>query len=392
MPRSIALITVKRTDSVVTMANTATQPSIMPRKPSNNKARLVMPQTHGRALMGAGIAVLLACALYLLVVTPQPLRSQANANIESWLLLPHMPLSLADPALSLVGDAVHIVGGFSAMGPATAHLRFDTEQLQWTELPPLPIARANATAVTIDGNLYVIGGYNSDRGGARSDNHRYNVAAQQWSTATAALFPASGAGSAVVDGEILLFGGFDNQTESTAVQRYSPSSDSWTLGTPMPLARSEFSAVTVDDQIYLIGGNVLSITSSAGVTPTMKALSSTVVSVYDPRQDSWREVAPLPVGRVAYAAAVRANQIFVIGGSDKWVNGTIQATVLVYDISSNTWAYSAPLPMVRSGLRGVAVQDNLYIFGGYGDNGYIYSTAASFGQLSSKIHLPLVTR
>lgn len=345
-----------------------------------------------RALLVAGGATLLACCLLLLFINPQPLHSQASANAESWLLLPQMPISLADPALGVVGNAIHIVGGFSAMGPATAHLRFDPGQLQWTELPSLPLARANATAATVDGQLYVLGGYNFDRGGALSANHRYDVTTRQWNTATASLFPASGAGSAVVDGEILLFGGFDNRTESSAVQRYNPAGDSWTLGTPMPLARSEFSAVTVNDQIYIIGGNVLSITASATITPVMKARSSTIVSVYDPRQDSWRDLAPLPEGRVAYAAAARNNQIYVIGGSDKWVDGTIQATVLVYDISNNVWTYSSPLPMGRSGLRGVAIRDNLYIFGGYGDNGYIYSTAASFGQISSKIHLPLVTR
>ena len=389
MFRSSASISYTHTDTAfITLA--ATNATVTPSRHQHDRQRY--HQAPRRAMVVAGAATLLACCLLLLLMPPQPLHSQASANVESWLLLPHMPISLADPALSVVGDAIHIVGGFSAMGPSTAHLRFDPGQLQWTELPALPVARADATAVTVDGKLYVLGGYNFDRGGALSANHRYDIATRQCSTATAALFPASGAGSAVVDGEILLFGGFDNRTESTAVQRYNPASDSWTLGTPMPLARSEFSAVTVNDQIYIIGGNVLSITTSANITPVMKALSSTLVSVYEPRQDSWQELAPLPEGRVAYAAAVRNNQIYVIGGSDKWVNGTIQATVLVYDISNNVWTYSTPLPMGRSGLRGVAIQDNLYIFGGYGDNGYIYSTAASFGQISSKIHLPLVTR
>lgn len=345
-----------------------------------------------RAGVVVGLATLVAFSLLFLLASPTVMHAQAPTAPESWLLLPPMPTSLADAALGVMGEEIYIVGGFSDMGPSAAHFRFTPGQMQWTPLPALPVARANASAAILNDQLYVVGGYNQDLGGALTASHRYDPVAQQWFTATATLAPASGAGSAVIAGELLLFGGFDNQMESTAVQRYNPTSDRWTLGTPMPLARSEFSAVTVDEQVYIFGGNVFSITHRAGVTPTIKALPSTLATVYDPQLDQWRDLAPLPQGRVAYATAVRAGQIYVIGGLDQWVNGTLQRTVLVYDIASDRWSQAAPLPMARSGLRATTLHDRIYVFGGYGDNGYIHATTATYGQLGSQIHLPLITR
>lgn len=381
------------------MAMTTPKPPMAPGNTSSaaitlhNRQSASRPQPRAwRVFAVIGMATFVACSLLILLATPSVLYAQAPTGPESWLLLPPMPTSLADAALGVMGEEIYIVGGFSDMGPSAAHFRFTPGQMQWTPLPALPVARANASAAILNNQLYVVGGYNQELGGALTANHRYDPVAQQWFTATATLAPASGAGSAVIAGELLLFGGFDNQMESTAVQRYHPTSDRWTLGTPMPLARSEFSAVTVDDLVYIFGGNVFSITHHAGITPTISALPSTLATVYDPQLDQWHDLAPLPQGRVAYATAVRAGQIYVIGGLDQWVDGTLQRTVLVYDIASDRWSAAAPLPMARSGLRATTLHDHIYVFGGYGDNGYIYATTATYGQLGSKIHLPLVTR
>jgi hypothetical protein len=57
---------------------------------------------------------------------------------------------------------------------------------------------------------------------------------------------------------IYLFGGihqtFDDGTNITQV--YDPTTNNWTLGKPMSMARSEAAIAVLNDQIYLIGGNI----------------------------------------------------------------------------------------------------------------------------------------
>jgi hypothetical protein len=51
-----------------------------------------------------------------------------------------------------------IIGGFGASGAALATVeRFDDSQQQWSTVAPMSSARANATAVVLQGRIYVIG-------------------------------------------------------------------------------------------------------------------------------------------------------------------------------------------------------------------------------------------
>lgn len=63
---------------------------------------------------------------------------------------------------------------------------------------------------------------------------------------------------------------------SSQVQCYDPEDNKWTLLSPTPFYQRCISAVCLDNIIYVVGG-----------------LLSTIFS-YDPRKDSWREVATLP--------------------------------------------------------------------------------------------------
>ncbi|MEZ4619969.1 MAG: kelch repeat-containing protein [Caldilineaceae bacterium] len=311
---------------------------------------------------------------------------------EGWLVLNALEQGLADPGVEIVDNALHVVGGLSPEGPAAGLWQLNSQSRIWQRLPDLPVPRSDAATAVISDTLYVIGGYNMWYGGALHDTHGYESAMQTWITATALITPVSGAAAVVVNNEIYVFGGFDNVSETALVQRYNPKLNRWTLGTPMPWARSEFDAVVLDGLVYLIGGNIFPVGSDDIHVATNGApISSAQVVVYDPTLNEWRTTPPLPEPRVDAAAIVRNGEIYVTGGTDRWIHGTIHADVFVYDPQQDQWHTGPSLPTARGGHRGALLDDHLYVVGGYDANGISMANVTMFDTIAATIYLPVIS-
>ncbi|XP_069091632.1 kelch-like protein 32 isoform X1 [Pleurodeles waltl] len=81
---------------------------------------------------------------------------------------------------------------------------------------------------------------------------------------------------------------------------------------------------------------------------------------------NWSELAPMPVGRSHHCAAVMGDFMFVVGGEVEHVTGRNCAgrTACRYDPRSNTWAEIAPLKNCREHFVLGAVDEYLYAVGG----------------------------
>jgi N-acetylneuraminic acid mutarotase len=63
-------------------------------------------------------------------------------------------------------------------------------------------------------------------------------------------------GACVVAGEICVTGGIDNgYNRLSSVEKYSPSSDTWSAVAPMPAVRSGHAAVAVGSAMYVLSGH-----------------------------------------------------------------------------------------------------------------------------------------
>ena len=88
-------------------------------------------------------------------------------------------------------------------------------------------------------------------------------------------------------------------------QRYSISTDEWTLLEPMPDARASAAAVSLQGAIWVLGGE----------TDQLPAQSS--VYVYSPNDDTWAEAPPMPRARSRHGAAVVSDAMYLVGGLDE---------------------------------------------------------------------------
>ena len=104
---------------------------------------------------------------------------------------------------------------------------------------------------------------------------------------------------AELGGKIYVVGGFGGERE---LEIYDPSADRWSRGAAIPRALHHAAAVGWQNKLYVVGGFV------EDWTPTDE------VHEYDPANDRWRRLAALPTSRGALAAAVLDGKIHAVGG------------------------------------------------------------------------------
>lgn len=268
------------------------------------------------------------------------------------------------------------------------------------------VSNYNSNLILDDGTgrgpaVYVVGGYDKD-GGSGGGNlglvQRYypqsNLVeglppADNWPGQVAG-YTVGGMGTAVVNGVIYVFGGWESNVSPyfyNGTWTFDPkllSGSRWTnLGVTLNPGRSYIQSAMQDGKIYALGG-IYQYPGGADLVPT------DVVEVLDTANlaAGWTAVASLPVptaeGRAfgfdddtLGVAAPWQGSLFLAGGGD-WPD--ISREAMVYDIATDTWDQSFPdlndrrvnnagafiplcTPDPNDGLPG------LWVFGGRSENG-----------------------
>lgn len=149
----------------------------------------------------------------------------------------------------------------------------------------------------------------------------------------------------------------------------------WTIKSPMTVARSRPAAAVVKGKVYVIGGESPLFSAEVQEASGNSAFSEdwtaqaweTTLEQYNPVTNTWATKAQKPTGVSNVSAAVIKNKIYVPGGYD---GSTALSILEVYTPSTNTWSSKAPLPAARMGPAVAAVYDKLYVIGGYDGANY----------------------
>ena len=268
------------------------------------------------------------------VVTPldHPLVWQTAANA---------PQALAEAQSTSVNGKLYVFGGYNITSPDyqanTASEVYDPAANKWTTLAPMPVPETHM-AVTNDGtNIYIAGGYTYNprttyQTFATTNVWKYDIATNAWS-AFVPLPSAIGAGTMVYLGTQLHF--FDGvnvnrigQTEHWVLDPGS-ANPRWTNSPPLPFSRNHMTSAVLDGKIYAIGGQPTDNDSN----------TSSDVLAWDPANPSaWTAVANMPIPRSHAVTAIVDGEIIVAGGTT--TNDTPISSVIIYDPSTNMWSNS----------------------------------------------------
>jgi N-acetylneuraminic acid mutarotase len=158
-------------------------------------------------------------------------------------------------------------------------------------------------------------------------------------------------GVAVLDGRVYVLGGLDRSRAGVArVERYDPQDDAWTTLAPLPRALHHVGAASAGGRVFSIGG-------------FRDATFSPVADVYryDPGAGEWTAARPLPSARGAIAAAELGGRIHAVAGAG--AAGDVDDHA-VYDPADDRWTPLPPLPARLDHLAAAALDGFLYVSGG----------------------------
>ncbi len=261
---------------------------------------------------------------------PLGMVMEYDPKTDTWTRKNDMPVKLHHMAFTYVEGKIYMFGGFSmpkegkAMWvPVTDSWMYDPEKEIWKILAPLPSERGSANAVHINGKVHLIGGASFPEGFSKN----------QW------IHPS----------RLIALG---------THEVYDIATNTWTNATDMPTPRNHAAAGMINNKIYVAGGR-------AGSVFISYSQNLDLVEEYDPSTDRWDLKSPMPTPRSATAWDVYEGHLYVAGGEirhkDIWGTYT---TVEAFDPKNNTWIRLAPMPMPRHGLAGGFIENKFHLVSG----------------------------
>jgi N-acetylneuraminic acid mutarotase len=297
-------------------------------------------------------------------VAPQDvLPPPANGNTITW-TTGAASIPRSEAMTVTVDGKMYVFGGYlnTTYTPTRRVDVYDPAANTWTRLTDsdMPVGLTHAGIALFGRQVIVAGGYPEKSGGgqtfATAAVYSFNLDTHQWTTLPS--LPSARGGGALVnlDGTLHFFGGSDSgridRADHWSMNLLSAGPFTWVTRAAIPTKRNHMGAVALDGKIYAIGGQQ---NQDAAEIP------QSAVEVYDPASDSWSSRASLPFGRshIAGATLVIDGRIVVLGG-EKTYNSVIN-NVSAYDPATDSWTEMTPLPANRNG--GVAAYiDNLLIY------------------------------
>ncbi|KAL1526049.1 hypothetical protein AB1Y20_020870 [Prymnesium parvum] len=237
--------------------------------------------------------------------------------------------------------------------------------------PALPYATSHAAgAISTRGVFHVSGGYRLDAplGQPKSwvAHWSWDVAnkARRWVRRAPLPSPRGAHGCAfMADGRMYCVGGgvSDWGPYLNELLIYSPLSDSWEAGPPMPTARDHLhlSTVALAGRLWVFGGRSTRDASGrspwGGLPSARHWVPSAELEAFDPSARSWRVLRPLVLGRAGVHAVVCAtcggrgkNASIVLLGGKVYTGTTSQHVAVVEEYLPDEDAYFCHPPLERA--------------------------------------------
>lgn len=266
--------------------------------------------------------------------------------VPSDFLLTRKPRKCLQPAIDII---IGISGTQSRdTQPSTVRCYVPGED-SWFEMQHFPQQINWHGFVEYEQELYTVGG---ERNGEVSDTlEKFNLKTNAWTKISpmlkAVLFPAV----ASLGNHLYVIGA--SRVNRGTLQIYSPSLDTWTLGTQLNVPREITCAVSDGQFLYAVGG----MRAGDGVY-----LNS--VERYDPEDDTWMDIPPMFQPRGGACAVSEGTSIFVMGGESS-VRIALSSCE-VYSTTSDQWHSIASMHVPRYFAGAALVGKTIYVFGGVG--------------------------
>jgi N-acetylneuraminic acid mutarotase len=208
----------------------------------------------------------------------------------------------------------------------------------------MKIKRRYCSVGTLDGKIWVVGGYISDvTDQVTSTVEIYDPDTDSWTDGPLLDVPCTQAVAAVVKGRLYVM--FSNQERTiNYTTSIAPGEISWRSDPPPPYPIFQTDGCQLDNRIYMI-------------------IPAVGLIMYDPALQIWQTDFPaIPHTKAPRAAAVvnYKNQVWVISGTDV----EDEKMVWCFSTREREWTQGPSVPQSIRWADGIEVNSKLYVFGG----------------------------
>lgn len=231
-------------------------------------------------------------------------------EVNEWREVSPLPLPLANAAATVFDEAIYVAGGTTVSYTVTNDLwRYQPlTNSKWQAGGHLPVSLAGAQLLADESGLYLLGGGD----GTRMRDEVWHVRptsgsailAQEWRLMTRLPSPRAFFGAQLVDNNLYIVGGQDNDGERADAHVYDFASEQWKPLRSLSSARYGLTLLYDGRSLLAIGG---------GKDPA-------ILERYDINSTLWSNI-PVPVSgawRHLGAAANEQGKLFLVGG---WSEG-----------------------------------------------------------------------
>ena len=253
-------------------------------------------------------------------------------STKTWVSLPTIPYPCSEDAAAVCNGILYIVGAQNE--DSTSICCFNPKENKWSS-HDVELKLTDYSVTCFNEELYVIGGRDS-----WNDVKIYNPVLDKWRTATAMETGRAGHSAVVLHEQIYVIAGHDASNVClNSVECYNPLTDQWSRISNIFKARRCAAATAIGERIIIVVGGFGDM-SFRTIEPSCE--------IYDPITNQWNLVSSPGIPRAACSAVSIDDIVYLFGGEDET---DYLERVECFDIKKNKWYVIATLPNPFSNLQ-----------------------------------------
>lgn len=228
----------------------------------------------------------------------------------------------------------------------------------WSCEQCLPAPLQEVTAAVLDGTIVIAGGFESTIrivGTVRQLDPSVGV----WQELPALPAMRHHLSLVAMDGDLYAIGGMDSLAFEALADCWvlRAGASEWTSIASLPEPRAAAGAAAIGGEIVVGAGQGLGANSDAQLAAAAPAL------IYDPETDEWREGASIPTPREHVASFAHDGELWILGGRSISLEPTMDV-VEIYDPEANEWRAGPTMPTPHGGFAAAVLDGVAYVGGG----------------------------
>ena len=287
-----------------------------------------------------------------------------------WQELPDMPVGKWETGTASIDGKLYLFGGYTkGVRSSKRSDVFDPKDGSWTRIQDMPSAITHMNAVLDDRTVWFAGGFKDGyKGHAIAEVWNYDLDKDRYTAAPLLPEPRAGGGLARVGRKLHYLGGLKADRDTDAAEHWILDLDHWVAGSarwtnaaPLPVPRNQFSTVALGTKIFVIGGQF---------HHDSVQLDQPRVDVYDSATDSWSGGPALPKGHSHAEAGtfVHGGRVYMVGGHTTPAGGSKEVDPDILTLRpGGDWELLGKLPMPLSSPAAAIIGNRLYVAGGSKD-------------------------